>query len=240
MQTSEAEHTDRAGELLRGRLEKAAWLVCVVTCGLSIIIANNYLLTVPLGLMFAPIVVPGLKRNLSHYLRLNIRQYMAVIAILALVLAVKITLVRRENRELAVRLAAQREYDRAVGQISGAIDSLKDRVPRGVDPSDWVSALDLTLTANMNTFYRSNRPTTKDLNRLRPELVPALRGPVDVQTLVWIWSCLAQCCGKRSSTRTWTPCCIASAILTTNCSRARSPSLFPGDTISIKATMRPR
>jgi hypothetical protein len=122
-----------------------------------------------------------------HHLRLTIRGAMAVVALLALVLAlVLLPLIRViERRKMAD------EFGRVASAQTNAIFALVNRVPPGVDPTDWKSAVESTAVAHFNAFQGWHRPPIEEVYRLNQDLMPKLRGSVGVQTLAWTWDRLA-------------------------------------------------
>jgi hypothetical protein len=76
--------------------------------------------------------------------------------------------------------------------MDDAIEALKYRVPPGMSPSVWECAWEWTSTAYGNVCFSEEHVRIEEMYRLRDELIPKLRGPIDPQTLVWIWARLAQ------------------------------------------------
>jgi hypothetical protein len=76
--------------------------------------------------------------------------------------------------------------------MTGAIFALENRMPSGVHRSRWKSAVRLTAFAHFNAFHLWHPPPIEEAYRLRAELMPKLRDPVDMQTLAWIWDRVAQ------------------------------------------------
>jgi hypothetical protein len=125
-----------------------------------------------------------------HHAQLTIRRSMAVVALLAVLFAFGlvplITEISRQNR--------QNEYKQVADEMTSAIFALENRVPQGVNPSDWKSAVRLTAMAHFNTCWRWHPPSIEELYRLHKELMPKLRSPVDIQTLSRAWDRLARTC----------------------------------------------
>jgi hypothetical protein len=122
-----------------------------------------------------------------HHL-LTIRASMAAVALISLVLAFGLVpLLRKFERQKAMR-----EYGEVANEMCSAIFALANRVPTGVNPSEWKEAVKLTAVAHFNAFHLFHPPPTEELHRLREELMPKLRGPVDIPTLAWIWDRLAR------------------------------------------------
>jgi hypothetical protein len=119
-----------------------------------------------------------------HYLRLTIRQAMAVIALVGLGL---VPLVRDLQRRKAAR-----EYGDVANGMTNAIFALANRVPAGVNPSEWKAAVELIAVAHFNAFHLFHPPPIEEAYRFREELIPRLRSPVNLQTLAWIWDRLAR------------------------------------------------
>ena len=71
--------------------------------------------------------------------------------------------------------------------MTGALFALKSRVPQGVDPSRWQAAVEWTAVAHFNAFHLWHPPPIEEVYRLRAELMPKLRQPMDMQTLAWAW-----------------------------------------------------
>jgi hypothetical protein len=113
---------------------------------------------------------------------------MAVVALLALVLALGLLPLTRviERRKMAD------EFGRVASAQMNAIFALENRVPPGVDPSDWKSAVESTAVAHFNAFHRWHPPPIEEVRRLNEELMPKLRGSVSVQTLAWTLDRLAR------------------------------------------------
>ena len=121
-------------------------------------------------------------------LRLTIRQSMAIIALVAMLLAFGVVPLARENSGQIKRM----EYDRLEKGILSAIFALKIQPPQGIPPSNWKSAVDSTMNAHINMFHSWHAPSIEELYRLREELMPKFRGRADIQTLAWTWDCCAE------------------------------------------------
>ena len=141
--------------------------------------------------------------------RLTLRASLVIVALLAAFLGLMVVPISRAIE----RRNRQREYEQVAGEMTGAIFALENRVPQGVHPSRWKSAVRLTATVHFNTFHLWHPPPIEEVYRLRAELLPKLRGPVDIQTLDWTWERLARSGvdGKRSRRQT----------------RARIPEMLP-------------
>jgi type II secretory pathway pseudopilin PulG len=132
---------------------------------------------------------------LLNRLRLTIWQSMAIVAILGVLLAFAVVpLVRQYNMRIK-----RIEYYRLANGIGNAVSAMKYQAPQGIPPSNWKSAVDLNLTAYVNTCHRLHPPSIENLYRLREELTPKLRGRVDIQTLAWTWDRLARSCADGKS-----------------------------------------
>jgi hypothetical protein len=134
-----------------------------------------------------------------HGLRMTLRGSMAVVALLAGLLAFCIVPLTR----VIERQRKRSGYAQVASGMCYAIFALENRVPQCVDASDWQSAVQLTARAEFNTCHLWYPPPIEELYRLREELTLKLRGPVDVQTLYWIWDRLASSCddGKDHTDR---------------------------------------
>jgi hypothetical protein len=120
--------------------------------------------------------------------RLSLRRSMVIVAVLAALLAFVIVPISREFE----RRIRQSEYEAVAGEVTPAIFALENRMPKGVQPSRWKSAVRLTATVSFNAFHLWHPPPIEEVYRLRAELMPKLRGPVDFQTLDWTWERLAR------------------------------------------------
>jgi hypothetical protein len=85
-----------------------------------------------------------------------------------------------------------RERSQIVYAVLNAIQALKRRVPAGVDPVEWQSAVELTGLMHFNACSQFHPPPIEEMRRLRGDVVAKLRGPVDIKTLTWIWDRLAR------------------------------------------------
>jgi hypothetical protein len=124
---------------------------------------------------------------------------MVIIALLAALLGFVIVPLSREIE----RRNWQREYDQVASEMTFAIFALENRAPQGTDPARWKSAVKLTAPVHFNAFHLWHRPPIEETRRLRAELMPKLRGSVDIQTLAEVWECLARTGvdGKRVADR---------------------------------------
>jgi hypothetical protein len=120
--------------------------------------------------------------------RIRLRRSMVIVAALAALSAFVIVPISRAIE----RWNRQREYEQIEGEVTGAIIALENRVPQSVQPSRWKSAVRLTATVSFNAFHLWHPPPIEEVYRLRAELIPMLRGPVDFQTLDWMWERLAR------------------------------------------------
>ena len=120
--------------------------------------------------------------------RLTLRASLVIVALLAAFLGLVIVPLSRAIE----RWNRQREYEQVADGMTGAIFALENRVPQGVLPSRWKSAVRLTATVHFNAFHLWHPPPIEEVYRLRAELMPKLRGPVDLQTLDWTWERLAR------------------------------------------------
>jgi hypothetical protein len=120
--------------------------------------------------------------------RLTLRASLAIVALLAVFLGLVIVPLSREIE----RRNRQREYERVAGEMTGVILALENRVPQGVQPSRWKSAVRLTASVHFNAFHLWDPPPIEEAYRLRDEQMPKLRGPVDIQTLDRLWERLAR------------------------------------------------
>jgi hypothetical protein len=123
-------------------------------------------------------------------LRLTLRVSLIIIATLSALLAFIIKPIISERNRRNYRY----KYVAMATEILYAIVALEKRVPNGVDPSNWKSAVQETAIAHYNTCWCSHPPTIEELDRLRNDLDARLRRPVDIQTLLWIWDRLARTC----------------------------------------------
>jgi hypothetical protein len=121
-------------------------------------------------------------------MRLTLRASLVIVALLAALLGLVIVPLSRAID----RWNRQREYEQVVGGMTRAIFALENRVPRGVDPSRWTAAVRLTATAHFNAFHLWHPPPIEEAYRLRADLMPKLRGPVDLPMLAWAWERLAR------------------------------------------------
>jgi hypothetical protein len=113
--------------------------------------------------------------------RFTVRKAMLAVAILAVLLAY-----------FLVPLGRLTVYHRVQREMDAAIRALEYRVPPGVSPAVWECAWGWTSTAYGNVCFSEEHVSTEELYRLRKDLMPKLQGPVDLQTLVWVWDRLAQ------------------------------------------------
>jgi hypothetical protein len=119
---------------------------------------------------------------------MTIRRSMAVVALLAVILgAVFMPLYRQAQKE-----TRRAEYERVALGLVRALDPLENSVPPGVSPSDWACAVRATVMCQVALCFGDDPISIEDLYRLRADLAPALRGPVDLETLEWIWGRFAR------------------------------------------------
>ena len=120
--------------------------------------------------------------------RLTLRASLVIVALLAAILGLVIVpfsrAIERQNK--------RREYEEVAGGMTRAIFALENRVPPGVDPSRWTAAVRLTATSHFNALHLWHPPPIEEASRLRAELMPKLRGPVDPATLAWAWDRLVR------------------------------------------------
>ena len=121
-------------------------------------------------------------------LRFTTRRALAVVALIGVLLGcVIVPLFKNIDRR-----NKRAEYRRVGDSLVRAIDGLNNRVPQGVSPSTWVRTVNWTTLCQFNVCYGTDRTSIDDLYRLREDLNPKLRGPVDVETLEWMWDRLSR------------------------------------------------
>jgi hypothetical protein len=124
----------------------------------------------------------------SRHLRLTIRRSMTLVALVAALLAFAILPLSKE----IARQKEQSRYDQIATEMVDAVAALELRTPQGVSSSVWVCTVRSTTVCLMNICFTWNRPSNDDLYRLRGDLMPRLRGPANLETLLWIWDRLAR------------------------------------------------
>lgn len=92
----------------------------------------------------------------------------------------------------AAPLARIIEWGRLERRTDAAIRALRPSPDRGVNPAIWDCAHGITATAFANVCFSPSHVSTAEMERFRGDLDARLRGPIDLDTLVWIWERLAE------------------------------------------------
>lgn len=113
---------------------------------------------------------------------------MAAVAVLAVLLGTFVVPVGRRF-----------EFSRLARQMDTSIRYLRPTNFSGVSPTVWECAQVWTVTAYGNVCFSPEHVATAEMYRLRDDLERKLAGPVDLDTLTWIWDRLARTgpSGKR-------------------------------------------
>jgi hypothetical protein len=128
----------------------------------------------------------------GRWYRFTLGHLMAFVILMALLFGLWVKPAIRDHNRLRQLQAKQDEYRRIVTGISATVFALRSAVPKGVEPSKWTEALDLTGNAVINTCYCHRPPTVDTLRGLQRDMTAKLQGAVTVDVLSWIWDRLAE------------------------------------------------
>lgn len=91
-----------------------------------------------------------------------------------------------------IPLRQQLEWARVARQMDATIRYLKPTEPNAVGSGEWDCAHAWVVTAYCNICFSTEHTTTAEMYRLRDDLDRKLTGPVNLETLKWIWDRLGE------------------------------------------------
>lgn len=112
--------------------------------------------------------------------RLTLTRAMALVALTAGLLG------------LFAPVSRRMEWVRVLRQIDVLIDGLRPTQPNTINPSVWDCARGAVKTAYANICFSPEHTSTAEMYRLRDDLEVKLQGPIDLETLRWLWARLGQ------------------------------------------------
>ena len=93
---------------------------------------------------------------------------------------------------LGVPVARQAEWMRLARGMEASIRDLRPGDPSIVTPAVWDQAQGAVITAYCNICFSPEHVSTPEMIRLRDDLERTLKGPVNLDTLIWIWGRLGE------------------------------------------------